>query len=493
MMLSRRRRNGNRSIGGSMWWMAVVVASCMLIMTFVFQSWMTIHRQLELLSQHYYYDNMPSSSSSWMINMSSDNEFSMLLTLSTKSSVKFKMTKTMTTKDTTAAKRPTSPLPVFQPSSSSRPRLSDLIGDRYENITGNVQWLLDFAMIGHSKCGTTTFLEWMKRNPSQETLVLPDERYDLQRGRPARLVERLYQLITDSSDSSDSNSTKTTASTIIHRGYKSPNDIQDRRSMRYLQSYFPTAKLIVGIRHPILWFESLYNFRIQNIRISRSDSQRIQNNQTTTTTTMRLLPHANRLIGACQRNMKHTCTDSGLFHVHLAKLGKTNLTRDEIEGESLHPYRRWILDERGNRPPRMPHSIFLYEVNQLQSPPPSSHRGKPSGERQLLQQHQHRSLQFRRDVQTFLGLQHELPPVPHALPGKTWDDPYLQAFRDSQKIRICKDEFAPVRKRLLRQAQEASIWIRQYFLNAPDVVVSSRDYMEELLERWMHDPCVNDS
>jgi hypothetical protein len=35
----------------------------------------------------------------------------------------------------------------------------------------------------------------------------------------------------------------------------------------------------------------------------------------------------------------------------------------------------------------------------------------------------------------------------------------------------------------------ASKWIRQYFLDQPDVIVSSRERFEEILLTWLEDPC----
>lgn len=38
---------------------------------------------------------------------------------------------------------------------NAQPPLSELIGDNETKITGDVQFLLDFSIIGHSKTGTT--------------------------------------------------------------------------------------------------------------------------------------------------------------------------------------------------------------------------------------------------------------------------------------------------------------------------------------------------
>jgi len=43
---------------------------------------------------------------------------------------------------------------------------------------------------------------------------------------------------------------------------------------------------------------------------------------------------------------------------------------------------------------------------------------------------------------------------------------------------------------LLEKAGRTSVWLREYFLRAEDVTVSSRERLVEILEGWMDDdPC----
>lgn len=41
--------------------------------------------------------------------------------------------------------------------------------------------------------------------------------------------------------------------------YQAPRDITQPHVIDYYRRYFNQTKLIVGLRHPILWFESLYS------------------------------------------------------------------------------------------------------------------------------------------------------------------------------------------------------------------------------------------
>jgi hypothetical protein len=52
-----------------------------------------------------------------------------------------------------------------------------------------------------------------------------------------------------------------------------------------------------------------------------------------------------------------------------------------------------------------------------------------------------------------------------------------------------RDEYIPVRNELMRLGSLNSQWIRDVFLNLPGVYSSSREYLDELLESWMYDPC----
>ena len=118
----------------------------------------------------------------------------------------------------------------------------------------------------------------------------------------------------------------------------------------------------------------------------------------------------------------------------------------------------------------MPNPVFLFDVAQLGDT------------------NETHSRQFRLDVQHFLGLDTELPPLVHSKPGKLWG-PVVQAKKDKYRINICDDEFVPLRDILMTIARTNADWIRHEFLQYPGVYCSSRAYLEEILDGWMRDPC----
>jgi hypothetical protein len=70
--------------------------------------------------------------------------------------------------------------------------------------------------------------------------------------------------------------------------------------LQYFDDYFPKTALIVGLQHPVRWFESYYNFRFRHIREGKT------------------LPEADQPIGECTAAAQGVCTDYAKFHVNLA-------------------------------------------------------------------------------------------------------------------------------------------------------------------------------
>ena len=100
-----------------------------------------------------------------------------------------------------------------------------------------------------------------------------------------------------------------------------------------------------------------------------------------------------------------------------------------------------------------------------------------------------RQTKLKTDLRGFLGLTEDFTSAaPHKTPGKKWT-PEIQAVRDSFKMDICKEEFQPVRDVLMKGARETSIWIRESFIQAPDVHISSPEFFEQAMLAWMDDPC----
>lgn len=127
----------------------------------------------------------------------------------------------------------------------TRPDFASLIDRKSASVTGDVQFLLDWSIVGFGKCGSTTILEWLHQHP--EVACIQEEVWSLMLGKPHKLVRRLYHGLPEGP---------------YVRGYKCPTEIKAGwHVMRYYRDHFPATKLFIGVRHPISYWQSLYNFR----------------------------------------------------------------------------------------------------------------------------------------------------------------------------------------------------------------------------------------
>jgi hypothetical protein len=298
------------------------------------------------------------------------------------------------------------------------------------NITGDPSWLLNFAILGFPKCGTSTMMHHLSKHNQVQIFI--DERCEMSSNQEVPLIRDLYN--------------KLPAGDYV-RGIKCPMDLENTElAMRNYQRVFPKANYIVGIRHPVLWFESLYNFRVHN--------------------KVPMLP-AEELIGRCQRLHRGVCTFRGNFHLFLSNLGKTNIT-DPNEIQYISPKIRRSMDTLQTK-----QKVFLYEVRQLSD-------SDPGRETQLLT-----------DLQSFLGLTEPISSMIWFKPGLKHEQKTLEQVNE-MKINICDEKYIKLRGVLMEQSINASKWISQYFVEAPDVYVSSKEHFSSvLMKSWLRDPCLD--
>jgi Sulfotransferase domain len=304
-----------------------------------------------------------------------------------------------------------------------RPALDALVKEGSKtDIIGDVQFLLDFAIVGYPKTATSAMTRWLSSH--QEIQMYDHEIYYLKDNEPAEMVRALHLLPEGDQ---------------FKRGYKAPRDIHNPPAVKAFTRYFPNTKFMIGLRHPVLWFESFYNFRIRS-------------NIT--------LPPPNDMIGDCTKEMYNVCTEEIRYMDHLSAMGKSDRT-DPKELDLLSPERR-----KEQVAQKMNNPVFLYEISQMDETDNAL------------------ALQYRVDLQQYLGLR--LPIGPLTEEKESHDD---SPFKDLE-IDICDPLFAPVHAELMDIAVKSSIWLRRYFLPLPDVHVSSPDHFEDLIEAWMIDPCV---
>lgn len=348
------------------------------------------------------------------------------------------------------------------------PPLNKLINESNHTIINNVNFLLDFAIIGFGKCGTSSIMNWL-RSSSDEIQMFPIEISELLHSRPINLIQLLYNQLPHNNEYN-----------IYKRGYKSPNEINEIHVLDYYRTIFPKTKLIIGIRNPIRYFESLYNFRIQNYYITYHNNN--NNNMN-----MSQFPKPIHLIGKCTAGMYNICTDKANFASHLIHLGKhyndskNNTMISSLEKRIMNRYNHHqssSINISYNMNP-IPNPIFIYELEQLHDTNHTRHDI------------------FRYDIEQFLNVTKPLSSfIPHEKPGIQYKDKLLQEHLNQYKINICDHEHIHIRRELLYIAQDTSLWIRTVLLlqqnhNNNGVYVSSREHFKTLLKLWMDDPCGN--
>ena len=310
--------------------------------------------------------------------------------------------------------------------------------------------MIDFAIIGNPKCGTTFLMHWLAR--SHDTYVHNGEVCSLSRDRPYELATMYYDKI-----SHNGQTALTEHGNRIKGGLKCPKEISTEKGLDHWSKYFPETKFIVTTRHPVSWFQSFYNYHAYGQY-------------------PKPVPHPNELIGACYDGSEYLCTDHcgterpgnskictnrANFHHSLSRLGKTPM--DTPEEMRLLNHGMSIVPQKGK--------IFLMEISQLFPDHESSKH-------------------LREDISDFLDLKYDLHPLRTRHGTGTQNHEYTDNERKKAFVDICDDEYAPVREVLVEQGKDAAEWIRNYFLKSDEVVVSSRQEFLKLLDKWGEDPCL---
>lgn len=301
---------------------------------------------------------------------------------------------------------------------------------------------LDFAIIGFPKTGTTSLLRALERHPE---IVMPWTEFcqiHQDDGDKAMLkwLHRQTKAFHNASLSSPSSSP-------IHRrkkyGIKCPAMIRLPNAIDNLVKISDHTRLVVGVRNPILWFQSFYNYRVW---------EHYELNLTET------IPYPSELTNG-DKHWRVVSTALAKFEVYLQQLDKVPLSPSE-KNDMLNGDKFW--------PKRMtpnPYKVFIYIDEQLKD------------------RNSTRRVEFQRDLQKFLRLRTpmlDFGKMPKANANTDWYPDYID---------ICERRYSSIRNELLQQAKKTSHWIRNKFIESDDVVVSGKDLFLSSLSSWNEDPC----
>jgi hypothetical protein len=327
--------------------------------------------------------------------------------------------------------------------------------------------LLDFVVAGFPKCGTSNMLHRLHKNPQVYMGTHEKggkERHELRHTEThyfEEFVNRYSMKNINKGTNLEGPGGKQLKQLV---GFKSPEVLSSKNFLNNVVNFFPGVDMIVGVRHPVLHFQSNYNYKLKNADSSLK------------------LPHTKHLIGDCDRDCHsghnhhctptvpfrekgtHTqkrentmCTMISTFHHALSRLALTPM-EEEAEKKLLaaSPY------HKGSFHPEWTGRLLLVELGQITDTNHTRHD------------------QYERSFEKFLGLEEN-----------SFSTERHQHKQTPKLINICDPEHREVRKHLSGIALESSKWITEYLLQSDRVVVTNRDHFKNLMKEWEVDPCAS--
>ncbi len=292
--------------------------------------------------------------------------------------------------------------------------------------------ILDFAVAGFPKCGTTSVMANLGRHaplpvadvctPAAQTVWYSYFNWPKEFGNNMTTM----------------------------RGTKCPS-VLDNGFIREYSKYLPRTKIIIGIRHPVLFFQSFWNMAAKS-----GQTRRMANNDPYHLTKPCYGRHCR---STCPQG-QWFCVHRSRFHVFIAALGKTELTPSERQ--LLAPNDRDGGDRLQNLNIRNP--IFVYEQDEL------------------------RKDYVWDEMANYLhiegGLKHDKY---HGSKGK--------GSGGNHTINICDEKYDRLRAMIMPYSFDLATWLQEYFIpvardeSRVDVFVPGPDLFVEKVEEYKVDPC----
>jgi len=220
-------------------------------------------------------------------------------------------------------------------------------------------------------------------------------------------------------------------------GSKCPMYIENDYFLNGWSTHLPKTKIIIGIRHPITWFKSFWKMTSENP-----------------------MTHPELCVGkgcrlSCQRGYLF-CIFRARFHLYLARLGKTSLSKEE---------RKWLAydDPDGGdnlKVFNITNSVFVYAQEDL-------------SESYVWE-----------ELAQFLNVDNVPNTDFKGSPG-----------RKKKPLDFCHNDHNAFRSKMMLISYDLAMWMQNYFIpvakdeSRSDVVIPRPDRMMELLESYKLDPC----
>lgn len=277
---------------------------------------------------------------------------------------------------------------------------------------------IDFFVAGFPKCGTTSLLKTLMAHeevimPKHEQCIINKERYS---------VEEAFNIVVSEIDKIDTGLMERKRV----RGGKCPMFIWNSDRIETLARSFGAQKIVVGVRHPILFFQSFYNYRVTEFH---QNAKLKQNGE------LRSPPPPESLIG--QQNQWE---DVSTFSAQYEKALKSFIP----SGDSSVKF-------------------FIYAAEQLEG-----------GASPI----------FRNNLKDFLGLERPIKAIGHSNKNHALERklPFV--------IDICNENYSGLRALLTKNAIDTSRFLLDGFVHERNVDVGDIQQFRALVESWSEDPCL---
>jgi len=280
---------------------------------------------------------------------------------------------------------------------------------------------IDFFVAGFPKCGTTSLHEILMSHeevtmPQSEQCVIDKSRYS---------VKEAFDFVVSEIDKIDASSLEQKQV----RGGKCPMFIWNSKRIENVASSFGLERIVVGVRHPILFFQSFYNYRVLEFHEGKLHKNR----------ELQSPPSAESLIGQ-QNQWEDVSTFSAQFEKAL----------------------KGIIPS-GDSSPLSLVKVFIYSAEQLKG-----------GASEL----------FRNSLKDFLGLQRPVKAIIHSNKNDALERkmPYV--------MDICDERYIGLRDLLTKNAIATSRYLLDEFINERNVEVGDIEQFRAIVETWSNDPCL---
>ena len=297
--------------------------------------------------------------------------------------------------------------------------------------------ILDFAISGFAKCGTTSMeanLGYLAPMPIADVCT--------------PIHQTVYYSHINWPKTYNSSVITEFSNNKILRGTKCP------RTIGWLDdysTYLPKTVIIVGIRNPIMFFQSFWNMMLDfNTRNTRRKSP------------YDVMEHCGENDQSCNYECPSgtlVCLHKTRFHLPLARIGRTALT--DAERMLLAPEDKDGGQKLTNH--NITNPIFLYEMREMNE-------------------------DYMWDK---LAKVLKVPHIPHDIHEGNNE----KRKPSNVRINICDEEYDEFRAKIMPHAYNMSIWLCEYLVpvakdrSRHDLIIADPDRFCDLVKTYAYDPC----